>query len=129
MIELLALVTEAEGDPAEAALLQGAAARLWLSVGLPLFGSAYYNVPHERCEAGARRRLGDERYEECVRAGSRLGREAAVARALRTPGPQPLGEGCPRTRGSPPSRPPRRAGRRRADAQVVLRPLEDDQRA
>ncbi|MFD8131364.1 ATP-binding protein [Streptomyces mirabilis] len=100
-IELLALVTEAEGDPAEAALLQGAAARLWPSVGLPLFGSAYYNVPHERCEAGARRRLGDERYEECVRAGSRLGREAAVARALRRPGPRPLGA-VPSPRGFPP---------------------------
>lgn len=81
-LELLALVTTALGDPAEAALLQGAAAGLWPSVGLPLFGSAYYNVPHERCEAGARERLGDERYEECVRAGERLGREAAVARAL-----------------------------------------------
>lgn len=81
-IELLALVTAAEGDAAEAGLLQGAAARLWPSVGLPLFGSAYYNAPHERCEAMARERLGDERYEECVREGARLGREAAVTRAL-----------------------------------------------
>ncbi|WP_393085590.1 ATP-binding protein [Streptomyces sp. LN704] len=85
-LELLALVTTVQGDPAEAAVLQGAAARLWPSVGLPLFGSAYYNVPHERCEAGARERLGDERYEECLRAGERLGREAAVERALRRPG-------------------------------------------
>ncbi|MEU0037985.1 AAA family ATPase [Streptomyces sp. NPDC006333] len=90
-LELLALVTTVQGDPAEAAVLQGAAARLWPSVGLPLFGSAYYNVPHERCEAGARERLGDERYEECVRAGERLGREAAVERALRRPGQRPLG--------------------------------------
>lgn len=81
-VELLALVTAAEGDPAEAAVLQGAAGRMWPSVGLPLFGSAYYNAPHERCEALARERLGDERYEECVRAGARLDREAAVARAL-----------------------------------------------
>lgn len=81
-IELLALVTATQGDPAEAAVLQGAAASLWPSVGLPLFGSAYYNAPHELCEATARERLGDERYEECVRQGRALGREAAVARAL-----------------------------------------------
>ncbi|MDN3022389.1 regulator [Streptomyces sp. S.PB5] len=84
-IELLALVTAAQGDPAEAAVLQGAAAAMWPSVGLPLFGSAHYNAPHELCEAMARERLGDERYEESVRAGRRLGRDAAVARALGRP--------------------------------------------
>ncbi|MFE9767285.1 ATP-binding protein [Streptomyces sp. NPDC005808] len=90
-IELLALVTAEEGDPAEAALLQGAASRMWPSVGLPLFGSAYYNAPHERCEARARERLGDGRYEECVREGARLGQEAAVSRALGRAGVRPLG--------------------------------------
>ncbi|MFJ9249412.1 ATP-binding protein [Streptomyces sp. NPDC101776] len=81
-VELLALVTASEGDVAEAALLQGAAGGMWPSVGLPLFGSAYYNAPHELCEAMARERLGDERYAECVRDGARLGQEATVARAL-----------------------------------------------
>lgn len=81
-IELLALVTATEGDPAEAAVLQGAAAAMWPSVGLPLFGSAYYNAPHELCEAIAREQLGDVRYEECVRRGARLGRDAAVVLAL-----------------------------------------------
>ncbi|MGW1595980.1 ATP-binding protein [Streptomyces sp. NPDC002343] len=91
VIELLALVTVAQGDPAEAAVLQGAAGRLWPSVGLPLFGSAYYNAPHERCEAAARRALGDARYAECVREGAGLDREAAVARALRHREPGTLG--------------------------------------
>ncbi|MFF9152264.1 ATP-binding protein [Streptomyces sp. NPDC014846] len=90
-IELLALVTASQGDPAEAAVLQGAAAGMWPSVGLPLFGSAYFNAPHEQCEATARQALGDARYEECVRVGARLGREAAVARALRQDGVRPLG--------------------------------------
>jgi ATP/maltotriose-dependent transcriptional regulator MalT len=81
-IELLALVTVAQGDAAEAAVLQGAAASLWPSVRLPLFGSAYYHAPHELCEATVRERLGDERYEECARQGRALGREAAVSRAL-----------------------------------------------
>ncbi|MFF2851286.1 ATP-binding protein [Streptomyces sp. NPDC058001] len=92
-LELLALITESEGDPAEAAMLQGAAGLIWPSVGLPLFGSEHYNAPHELCEARARERLGDVRYEECVRAGARLGTDAAVARALggsgkRLPGPR-----------------------------------------
>lgn len=81
-VELLALVTEAEGDAVEAAVLQGAAAGMWPSVGLPLFGSACFNAPHALCETSARERLGDDRYEECVRQGAALGREAAVSRAL-----------------------------------------------
>ncbi|MDG9718191.1 regulator [Streptomyces sp. DH24] len=81
-VELVALVTAAEGDAAEAAVLQGAAARMWPSVGLPLFGSRFFNAPHELCEATAREELGDARYEECVRQGARLGRREAVVRAL-----------------------------------------------
>ncbi|MFI2201315.1 ATP-binding protein [Streptomyces sp. NPDC020192] len=97
-IELLALVTATEGEAAEAALLQGAAARLWPSVGLPLFGSAYYNAPHEHCETLARQALGDARYEECVREGGRLDRAAAVARALGHARVRPL-DGLPAPRG------------------------------
>ncbi|KUN02006.1 regulator [Streptomyces yokosukanensis] len=89
-LELLALVTAADGEPAEAALLQGAAGRMWPSVGLPLFGSAYYNAPHERCAAMARQALGDARYEECVREGGRLDRATAVARGLGRAGGRPL---------------------------------------
>ncbi|MEV0911073.1 ATP-binding protein [Streptomyces hokutonensis] len=99
-VELLALVTAAEGDAAEAALLQGAAGGMWPSVGLPLFGSAYYNAPHELCEAMARERLGDGPYEERVREGALLGREATVARAL---GPRQALDAVPVPRG--PARP------------------------
>ncbi|MFG3104126.1 ATP-binding protein [Streptomyces sp. NPDC048182] len=109
-VELLALVTVAEGDAAEAAVLQGAAARIWPSVGLPLFGSAHYNAPHERCERAARERLGDERYEECVRHGVRLGPEEAVRRALGRPGavvspPAPRGTGAPAVAGAGTAKP------------------------
>nr|WP_129297356.1 AAA family ATPase [Streptomyces lydicus] len=85
-IELLALVTLGEGDAEEAAVLQGAAGRIWPSVGLPLFGSRHFNRPHERCEEQARERLGDERYEHFRRAGERLDLDAAVARVLRPAG-------------------------------------------
>ena len=81
-MELLALVTAVEGDAAEAAVLQGAAERIWPSVGLPLFGSAYYGRPRAECERLARRELGDARYESGRRAGAQLDPDAAVARAL-----------------------------------------------
>ncbi|MFC7886155.1 ATP-binding protein [Streptomyces sp. NPDC057376] len=98
-VELLALVTVVEGDAAEAAVLQGGAGRMWPSVGLPLFGSAHYNAPHELCEAAAREQLGDERYEECVRHGARLGRREVVTRALRRPGTAPVPLPVPRGSG------------------------------
>ncbi|MGC4950660.1 ATP-binding protein [Streptomyces sp. DT224] len=82
VLELLALVTVTEGDAAEAALLQGAADRIWPSVGLPLFGSAYYGAPRARCEELALRELGGTRYAKALGAGGELTPDAAVARAL-----------------------------------------------
>ncbi|MFD7664177.1 ATP-binding protein [Streptomyces sp. NPDC059788] len=81
-IELLALVTLGEGDADEAALLQGAAGRIWPSVGLPLFGSRFFNQPHRLCEEQAREALGAERYERRVATGALLDLDAAVARVL-----------------------------------------------
>lgn len=81
-VEMLALVTADDGDAWEAAVLQGAAARIWPSVGLPLFGSRYFNAPHARCEERARRALGDARYEAAVRSGGGLELDAVVARVL-----------------------------------------------
>lgn len=86
-LELLALVTASEGDPAEAAVLQGAAAPMWASVGLALFGSRQFGVPRELCEERAVALLGSERYAACVREGAGLGVDAAVRRALAVPEP------------------------------------------
>lgn len=98
-LELLALVTVVEGDPAEAALLQGAADRIWPSVGLPLFGSAHYGGPRARCEELARHELGEALYASERSAGAGLGIDAVVARALSgRPGesrPQPPGQPSP----------------------------------
>ncbi|MFJ6789484.1 ATP-binding protein [Streptomyces angustmyceticus] len=96
-IELLALVTLGEGDAEEAAVLQGAAGRIWPSVGLPLFGSRHFNQPHARCEELARERLGAERYEHCRRVGERLDLDAAVARILRPAGLLPAQRPAPGT--------------------------------
>lgn len=98
-LELLALITEGEGAPYEAAVLQGAAGRLWESVGLRLFGSRYFNAPHAVCEQRVRAALGDTAYAAAVGEGARLGLDAAAHRALNRPGGGPAaGE----QRGRPP---------------------------
>ncbi|MFF5392358.1 ATP-binding protein [Streptomyces sp. NPDC013012] len=81
-IELLALVTVSEGDPAEAAVLQGAAVPLWDAVGVRLFGAESFGGPGELCEGRAREALGAEAYEEAFREGRGLSADAVVERAL-----------------------------------------------
>ncbi|WP_328539824.1 ATP-binding protein [Streptomyces sp. NBC_00344] len=115
-LELIALLTLEGGEPAEAALLQGAAGEIWGSVGLPLFGSKYYNAPHLSCEKQAREQLGARSYEAAVAEGSRMTPDAAVARALRGP-----------VREDPPSPAPEGAGGRRA--KTLKREVRPDQRA
>ncbi|MFC4890373.1 ATP-binding protein [Streptomyces beijiangensis] len=121
-LEVLALVTLEEGDATEAALLQGAAERIWPSVGLPLFGSAYYSGPHVLCEERAREELGDGSYERIRREGALLEADDAVARAVHGP----------LRRENPPAPAPQGARGRRVD--VVLKASESpelrpDQRA
>ncbi|MFC8830887.1 ATP-binding protein [Streptomyces sp. NPDC057137] len=89
-MELMALLTAGEGDPAEAAVLQGAAARLWQSVGAPLFGSPTFGAPHEQCERRATELLGRERYDAHVAEGRALSPAAAVERALAGPSGRPV---------------------------------------
>ncbi|MFD3488419.1 ATP-binding protein [Streptomyces sp. NPDC058665] len=84
-MELMALVTAGEGDPAEAAVLQGAATRLWRSVGAPLFGSPTFGAPREQCERRATDLLGPELYGAHVAEGHALPPAVAVERALAGP--------------------------------------------
>ncbi|WP_030355487.1 ATP-binding protein [Streptomyces scopuliridis] len=81
-VELMALVTASEGDPAEAAVLQGAATRIWESVGPPLFGSGFFGAPRALCERRASEALGTERYAAYEGEGLGLSMSAAAARAL-----------------------------------------------
>ncbi|MDF6041289.1 AAA family ATPase [Streptomyces sp. JH14] len=112
-MELLALVTVIEGDAAEAAVLQGAAERIWPSVGLPLFGSAYYGRPRAECEALARRALGDAPYESGRLAGARLDPDTAVTRALAS---RPVGRPVVQGQRPGPGPVPGRDGRTRKPA-------------
>ncbi|WP_329114393.1 ATP-binding protein [Streptomyces sp. NBC_01465] len=116
-LEMLALVTLEEGDAEEAALLQGAAERIWPSVGLPLFGSAYFCAPHAVCEERARKELGDAPYERIRREGALLEQDEAVTRAVHGP----------LRREDPPAPAPRGARGRRVD--VRKREVRPDQRA
>jgi predicted ATPase len=84
-LELLALITEEEGAPHEAAVLQGAAGRLWGSVGLRLFGSRHFNAPHTLCEQRVRVALGEAEYATALLEGARLDLDEAVVRALERP--------------------------------------------
>lgn len=79
-VELLALVTVAEGAAAEAAVLQGAAEPMWEGVGLRLFGSGYFNAPRLMCRERAGELLGPERYAACAAEGRRLTPAALVLR-------------------------------------------------
>ncbi|WP_327261554.1 tetratricopeptide repeat protein [Streptomyces sp. NBC_01232] len=108
-LELLALVTVAEGDAAEAAVLQGAAEPMWGGVGLQLFGSGYFNAPRLTCREQAGELLGAERYAAYEAEGRELSREALVGRALSSPEergggagglPRPTGRGGGGPRGS-----------------------------
>ncbi|MFJ7157730.1 ATP-binding protein [Streptomyces sp. NPDC101118] len=99
-VELLALLTATEGDPAEAAVLQGAADRLWDSVGLRLFGSGYFNGPRLACKEQAGEALGEQRYEALAAEGRTLDADALAARALRGPARARVALPAPRTGGA-----------------------------
>ncbi|GGV10417.1 hypothetical protein GCM10010275_59100 [Streptomyces litmocidini] len=81
-IELLALVTVSEGDPVEAAVLQGAAEPVWDTVGVRLFGSEAFDGPRALCEQRATEALGAEAFGAAVRTGRGLPLDEVVERAL-----------------------------------------------
>ncbi|MFE9139215.1 ATP-binding protein [Streptomyces sp. NPDC007355] len=81
-IEVLALVAVSEGDPVEAAVLQGAAVPVWDTVGVRLFGSEAFDGPRSLCAERAREALGAEAYGAAFRAGQALSAAEAVERAL-----------------------------------------------
>ncbi|WP_214108576.1 ATP-binding protein [Acrocarpospora catenulata] len=77
-VELLALAVADTGDHEMAALLQGAADRLWRSVGPPLFGARHFAAPLADRESRGRAALGDPRYEETLSRGRRMGLDSAL---------------------------------------------------
>ncbi|MFZ3566587.1 ATP-binding protein [Streptomyces sp. BH097] len=88
-VEVIALLWASRGACKQAAVLQGAARRVWDRVGLPLFGSAHFNAPHDAAVALARESLGEAGYQEAFERGGGLGLDEAVTLALE-PVSQPL---------------------------------------
>jgi predicted ATPase len=88
-VELLALCAATDGAAEHAAVLQGAAGRIWRAVGTPLFGSVYFGAAHLKCRELAHAVLGEHDYQAAYDLGSRLDLDEAVARA--TGDPVPLG--------------------------------------
>ncbi|WP_062345093.1 ATP-binding protein [Herbidospora yilanensis] len=92
-VELLALVLVGTGDAAGGALLQGAAAVVWESVGSPLYGSRHFTAAHDECARRAVLELGEEAYQTALARGRRMGLDRALeisarGRELSTAAPQ-----------------------------------------
>ncbi|MEV8019326.1 regulator [Streptomyces sp. NPDC086554] len=81
-IEVIALLRASAGHCEQAAVLQGGARRIWQRVGLPLFGSAYFNAPHDTAVALAREGLGDQGYAAAFERGTCLGLDEVVVAAV-----------------------------------------------
>jgi non-specific serine/threonine protein kinase len=81
-LDLLAWIMAAQGDGERAAILLGAASRLWQTFGLQRFGSKDLIARHEQFTEQAHRALGDRAFETALARGSELALDKALAFAL-----------------------------------------------
>ncbi|GAA3143403.1 hypothetical protein GCM10010449_73690 [Streptomyces rectiviolaceus] len=81
-IEFIALLRATSGHSHQAAMLQGAAHQIWRRVGLPLFGSAHFNAPHDAALILGRKELGQKDYDRAFARGTKLSLDQTVALAL-----------------------------------------------
>jgi non-specific serine/threonine protein kinase len=81
-LDLLAWITAAQGDGERAAVLLGAAGRLWQTFGLQLFGSKDFIALREQCKEQAHRALGERAFEAALARGRELVLDQALAFAL-----------------------------------------------
>ncbi|MCP2242686.1 ATP-binding protein [Lentzea aerocolonigenes] len=84
VVELLAWIAGVVGENDRAAVLLGAAHRIWALVGgesLPQT-SPYWNVPHKACEQRVRQALGDRAFQAAFDRGAGFGPDQTVAYAL-----------------------------------------------
>jgi predicted ATPase/DNA-binding CsgD family transcriptional regulator len=81
-VELLAWVAVAEGDAHRAAVLFGGVARLWETIGRPLFGSYLLLGWSQAAYARSREALGNRGFEAATEEGEELSPEALIDYAL-----------------------------------------------
>ncbi|MDX8029159.1 BTAD domain-containing putative transcriptional regulator [Lentzea sp. BCCO 10_0856] len=81
-VELLAWTATAAGLCERAAVLLGAAQRMWSAVGYPLFGSRHFIAPHQACLDSVRSSLGEGAFRLAIERGAGLSTDQTVAVAL-----------------------------------------------
>ena len=83
LVELLAWITAAGGEAERAAVLLGAADRVWSDYGLRQNRqSPYYNKPHEEAGQRCRAALGEARYAQAFERGNAMTPDQIVPHAL-----------------------------------------------
>jgi non-specific serine/threonine protein kinase len=82
VIEQLAWIAASDSQSTRAAVLLGAAYRIWPTVGQPLFGSKYHIAAHEESEERARQAIGGVAFDTAFRHGVDLTLDEAIAFAL-----------------------------------------------
>jgi predicted ATPase/DNA-binding CsgD family transcriptional regulator len=81
-LDLLAWIKAEAGEAGEAALVLGAASRVWDSFGVRLFGSEHWLAQRERAVEQSRGRLGARAYAAAFSTGETLPRDRALAHVL-----------------------------------------------
>jgi predicted ATPase/DNA-binding SARP family transcriptional activator len=75
VVDLLSWIAVDDGLGEDAAVMLGAAAKGWDSVGTPWFGSASWRTPHEDAQVRSRDELGDRLFESAFHRGRALSRD------------------------------------------------------
>jgi non-specific serine/threonine protein kinase len=81
-VDLLSWVAAAEGDWTRAAVLQGAADKMWEPIGQPLFGFDVLIDQGKEWRTRTHEALGDRTYHDVIQHGARMTPEEAIACAL-----------------------------------------------
>jgi len=81
-LDLLAWINAEAENAVDAAVLLGAASRVWDSFGARLFGSEHWLAQRQHAVDGCRQLLGPTRYTSAFDRGEAMSREAALAFAL-----------------------------------------------
>jgi predicted ATPase/DNA-binding CsgD family transcriptional regulator len=86
LVELLAWITASAGSATSAAVLLGAANRIWRTYGLErLLAAPFYRDPHQESELLIRRTLDHARFEAGFQRGAAMGVDAIVTLAIEEP--------------------------------------------
>ncbi|HEY2575561.1 MAG TPA: LuxR C-terminal-related transcriptional regulator, partial [Streptosporangiaceae bacterium] len=89
-LEALSWIAASQGQPERAAILVGAAASLWQSMGTTVDGYHHLAGYHQDCERQTRQALGEAAFEEAYHRGMQLAPAYTVAYALRQPERPPV---------------------------------------